>query len=80
MPICQLAIKFTEDERALLRKRAAKEKMTEADYLRVCMIMDSVMDGDPLAFKITGRNLREKVGRRVADLLGFQVSDAPVKA
>lgn len=80
MPICQLAIKFTEDERALLRKRAAKQKMSEADYLRVCMIFDSVMDGDSLALKITAGRMREKVGRRLAQVLGFEVTDVPVKA
>lgn len=80
MPILKLQIKFTDEERALLKKLAAKNDMTEADYLRVCMIMDGVLEGDRDAIKITAGRLREKVGRRVADLLGMTFTDAPVKA
>jgi hypothetical protein len=80
VPIMTLQIKFTEAERALLRKLAAKNKLSEADYLRVCMIMDGVMDGDRDAIKITAGRIREKVGRKVAGLLGFDFKNAPVKA
>lgn len=74
MPRIMITLKLTEDERALLAKAAKANDMTEADYLRVCMIMDRVMDGDPLAIKITAGNLREKVARRVAAMLGMDVA------
>jgi hypothetical protein len=80
VPILQLAIKFTEAERALLRKRSVKLDMSEADVLRVCMVMDAMMDGDKDAFKITAGRLREKVGKRLADLVEYRPQDAPVKA
>lgn len=80
MPILRLQIKFTDKERALLRKLAAKNDMTEADYLRTCMIVDGVYSGDPDAIKITAGRIREKVARKVAGLLGFEVTDAPIKA
>lgn len=80
MPRIMVAMKLTEDERKLLSKAAKANSMTEADYLRVCMIMDRVMDADPLAMKIAGAALRVKVGQRVASLLGFKFEDAPVKA
>jgi hypothetical protein len=65
MPVEVLAIKFTEEERALLRRRAKKEKLSEADYLRVCMIMDSMISGDRGALKIMAGRLREKFLARV---------------
>lgn len=80
MPRIMVAMKLTEDERRLLSKAARDNDMTEADYLRVCMLMDRVMDADPLAIKIASGALREKVGRRVAEVLGFNFKDVPVKA
>ncbi len=81
MPIMKLQIKFTDEERALLQEMAERNGMTEADYLRVCMIVDGVMSGNKQAIKITAGRLREKVGRRVADLLGLRFEqDAPSKA
>lgn len=73
MPRVVVNFKFTEDERLLLAKGAKANKMTEADYLRVCLIMDRFMSADPLAMKITAGHLREKVGRRVAEMCGFHV-------
>jgi len=65
MAVEVFAIKFTEEERALLRKRARIEKMSEADYLRVCMIVDAMLAGDRDAIKITAGRLREKFVARV---------------
>lgn len=74
MPIIQVNVKLTADERALLAKGAKANDMTEADYLRVCMIMDRVMDGDPLAIKVTAGRIREKVRRKVTELLGGELN------
>jgi hypothetical protein len=68
-----IGMKLTEDERRLLAKGAKANDMTEADYLRICMIMDRVMSADPLAVKIASGALREKVGQRVAEVLGFKI-------
>ena len=65
MPVVQFNIKFSDAERELLRKRARAEKMGEADYLRLCMIMDSVMSGDVDALKIVGGKLREKAAEGI---------------
>jgi hypothetical protein len=37
---------------------AAKNNLTQADYLLVCMIMDGVLDGDRDAIKISADRLR----------------------
>jgi hypothetical protein len=65
MPVVAFNIKFSEAERALLAKRAKAEHMTEADYLRMCMIMDSVVSGDVDALKLIGTKLRDTVAEGV---------------
>ena len=76
MPILQLAIKFTEPERALLKKRAKKHGLTEADYLRMAMSFEAFTAGDPDAISILGKKLRQKLWPAfVAEL-----ANAPVKA
>lgn len=78
MPIVQINVKLTDQEKALLAKRAKANELTEADYFRVCMILEGVMDGDKDAIRITGGHLREKLARSVSRLGLF--TDAPVKA
>ena len=66
MPILALQIKFTEAERALLRKRAKKENVSEADHLRMCMVADAVMCGDLDAVRILGDAMKRKLADRFA--------------
>lgn len=80
MPRILVAMKLTEDEKALLTKLSERNDMTVADYLRVCMLIDGVMSGDRDAIKLAGGVLREKVAQRFSALLGFGSSNAPVKA
>jgi hypothetical protein len=80
MPRIMVAMKLTEAEKALLEKRVQVSKMTMSDYLRVCMLVDSVMDGDKDAIKLMAGNLRAKVTQRLVSLLGFDEKDVPVKA
>lgn len=61
-------IRFSAAERALLKKRAAKEKMTEADHLRACMVMDAVTAADVDALKIAGTYLAELLSERIKKL------------
>ncbi len=65
----QYNIRLTTEEKALLEKRAKKERMTESDYLRVCMVMDSVISGDVDALKLVGQGLSEKLADRVRALI-----------
>jgi hypothetical protein len=70
-------MKLTEDERALLAKRAKKEGLTEADYLRMCMVLESIMAGDLAAVKIAGANLRKKLAEKAGMLLPeYSVAEA----
>jgi hypothetical protein len=63
----QVNVKLSEDERAVLARRAKKEGVTESDYLRTCMMMDALLAGDIGAFKITGERLRVKLKQRLQE-------------
>lgn len=76
MPMVRFQIKFSEAERDLLRKRAKKENLTEADVLRISMVMDAMMCGDADAWRILGENLRAKAVNRLGPLMGLKVRAA----
>jgi hypothetical protein len=65
MPTLMFNIKFTDEERAILRRQAKKSKSTEADHLRVCMLVDAVVEGDMQAIKLTAGRMREKFVARM---------------
>jgi hypothetical protein len=67
LPVVQVNIKLTDAEFEVLERRAKKEKVTPADHLRVCMLVDAVVSGDVGAFKITGQRMREKFVRRLGE-------------
>jgi hypothetical protein len=60
----QINMRMTEAEQALLARRAKAEGISEADYLRVCMVMDSVIAGDMGAVKILADHLRSKLAEK----------------
>lgn len=63
-------IRFTKAEREVLRRRAKKEGVTEADHLRMCMMMDAIVCGDIQAMGELGDRIREKVVERVMGVAG----------
>ena len=65
----QYNIRLTPEEKALLERRAKREKMTESEYLRVCMVIDSVVSGDLEALKIVGQGMSEKLAEKVRVLM-----------
>jgi hypothetical protein len=66
MLVERFQIKFTQAERALLRKRSKKEGVTEADHLRMCMVADAVMCGDLDAVRILGDAMKRKLVDRLS--------------
>lgn len=46
---------------AMIRRRAKENNMCAADYIRHCVLLDSVADGDIEAMKICGRSLKAKL-------------------
>lgn len=60
-----MAVRLSEAEKKLLSKRAKAEKLSEADYIRLAVVMDSVLSGDLDGLKIVGSVMAEKVGGRL---------------
>jgi hypothetical protein len=79
MPRVMVAIQMTNEEKALLDKRAEHHGQTIGEYLRVCVLMDGVMDLDVDALKIAKHRAKAKVGERLSKLLGVDVTDALIK-
>ncbi len=77
MPRIMITVKLTDAERALLRKRADKHGIPEADYLRMAMVIEATTAGDFDAWKILAEGLRTKAAEQVARVV---MSKKPVAA
>jgi hypothetical protein len=77
MPRVMVNMRLSDEERALLKKRAEKHNMGEADYLRMAMVMEALTAGDQKAWLILGDRLRSKAAESLSPLL---FRNAPVKA
>lgn len=75
MPIIRFDMKLTEEESALLKKRAKAEGTTQSDYLRVCMLTDSFFAGDQDAIRI----MRGRLGHLVREKLSAWLPGPVVK-
>ncbi len=60
-----LLVKFTERERGIVRRAAAREKCSEADYIRSAIVVDAVICGDLKAIALVSERLREKLLSRL---------------
>lgn len=65
MVYVQVNLRMSPEEKKLLERRAAIEKVSEAEYLRNLVIVDAFICGDMAAAKLVGRKLKEKVLRRL---------------
>lgn len=60
-----MAVRLSSAEKKLLQKRAKAEGLSEADYIRLAVVMDSVLAGEMDGLKIVGSLMAEKVGERL---------------
>ena len=60
MKTLMMQFRVTEEEKALIAKCAEKADLTVSQYIRSCMLMEMMMDGELEAVKIIGRALGEK--------------------
>lgn len=58
-------IRLSKTEREVLRRRARKAGMTEADHLRACMMLEAIFSGDAEALKELGGKFREAFAARI---------------
>lgn len=68
-----MQFRVTEQEKALIEKCAKKAGMEVADYIRVCLLMEMVIDGEVQALKIIGR----RIGMKAMDALSRHLKDNP---
>jgi hypothetical protein len=71
-----LLLNFTERERGIVRRMAARDKVSETEYIRSAIVVDAVVCGDLKAMTLVGEKLRAKLIER----LGLRGGGEPVKA
>ncbi len=65
MKTLMMQFRVSEEEKALIEKCAKKDGSTVSQYIRSCMLMEMMMDGETEAVKIIGRALGEKAREAV---------------
>jgi hypothetical protein len=55
-----MQFRVTEEEKDLINRCAKNARMTVAEYVRVCLLMEMVVDGELQALKIIGRTIGMK--------------------
>jgi uncharacterized protein (DUF1778 family) len=68
-----MQFRVTDEEKALIEKCAKKAGMTVSEYIRACMLMEMVVDGEMQALKIIGRT----IGMKAMDALSRRLKRSP---
>jgi hypothetical protein len=55
-----MQFRVNDEEKALIEKCAKKAGMTVSEYIRACMLMEMVVDGEIHALRIVGRTIGMK--------------------
>lgn len=74
-----MQFKVTPEEKRIIERRAKKEGVTASNYIRGCVLMEMVLDGDFEAMKVVGAEVGRKVWqglrKRADQLEGLGVQD-----
>ena len=73
MKTTMMQFRVAEDEKTLIEKCAKKAGMTVSEYIRACMLMEMVVDGELQALKIIGRT----IGMKAMDALSRRLKATP---
>lgn len=65
-----MQFRVDQEEKALIEKCAQKAGMTVSEYIRACMLMEMVIDGEVAALRIIGRT----IGMKAMDALKKRLS------
>jgi hypothetical protein len=68
-----MQFRVNDEEKALIEKCAKKAGMTVSEYIRACMLMEMVVDGEVQALKIIGRT----IGMKAMDALSRRLKATP---
>lgn len=69
-----MQFRVNDEEKALIEKCAKKGGMTVSEYIRACMLMEMVVDGELQALKIIGRT----IGMKAMDALSRRLKANPI--
>ena len=56
-----MQFRVADEEKALIEKCARKSGMSVSEYIRACMLMEMMIDGEPAALRIVGKALGQKM-------------------
>jgi len=68
-----MQFRVNDEEKALIEKCAKKAGMTVSEYIRACMLMEMVVDGELQALRIVGRT----IGMKAMDALSRRLKATP---
>jgi len=68
-----MQFRVNDEEKALIEKCAKKAGMTVSEYIRACMLMEMVIDGELQALRIIGRT----IGMKAMDALSRRLKVTP---
>ena len=78
-----MQFKVTPEERKLIEKCAQKQDMTVSEYVRACLLMEMVLDGETKAIKIVastiGRQAVKALQKRARQLEALGEQTEPAK-
>ena len=69
-----MQFRVNDEEKELIEKCAKKVGMTVSEYIRACMLMEMVVDGEVQALKIIGRT----IGMKAMDAMSRRLKVKPV--
>ena len=74
-----MQFRVSDEEKALIEKCAKKAGRSVSDYIRVSMLMEMVIDGEPSAFKILLKSLGAGAMEAIKERLRFGESSGEEK-
>ncbi len=69
-----MQFRVDDEEKALIEKCAKKGGMTVSEYIRACMLMEMIIDGEVAALRIVGRT----IGMKAMDAMKKRLAKNPV--
>jgi hypothetical protein len=76
--VYQFNVHLTKQERLYIKRRAGANRLPEADYLRMCVLVEGVMEHDAEAWLMMVGRVKALVTERLRQALGQ--TELPVRA
>jgi hypothetical protein len=66
-----VALRLDEQSMKLVKRRAEESNMNLSEYIRHCVLLESMIDGDVESFKLIAEKMKEKLRVAVGKLTGI---------